>query len=152
VRQESVARAFAALPGSVDRVLVHEGARPCIKAVLIERAVQASVRTGAAIAAVPVKDTIKRALRNERIVGATIAREGLWAAQTPQVFARQVLARAYAVARIDGAGATDEAMLVEKLGVAIDIVDGDEDNIKVTTPYDLALARYIARDLQAPAP
>ncbi len=142
-RQDSVARAFAKTSLAADIVVIHDAARPFVTAEIIARTVDAARTHGAAIAAVPVTDTVKQvgeaAIGGSRPIRATIARETVFLAQTPQAFRREVLARALEAGR--GIDATDEAMLVERLGLPVHIVDGDPGNIKVTTPEDLAAAR-----------
>jgi len=142
-RQDSVAKAFAHTSPAADIILIHDAARPFVTGDVIGRAIDAAVTHGAAIAAIPVRDTVKQAgisgPDGSRAIAATIPRETVFLAQTPQAFRRDVLARALdAGAGID---ATDEAMLVERLGLPVHIVDGDPGNIKVTTPEDLAEAR-----------
>ena len=140
-RQASVLAGLKALPESCDYVAVHDGVRPAVTAELIERVVEAALQHGNAIAATPVRDTVK-SVRDGRIVG-TPDRATLWQAQTPQVFARHVLARAHELASQRGLLATDDAALVEQMGITVAVVCGSEENIKVTSPLDLVLAREI---------
>lgn len=121
-----------------DWVVVHDAARPLVTPGLIDRGLIAAKQTGAAIAAVPVNDTIKD-VAGDRIVG-TPDRSRLWAAQTPQVFRRDVLVRAHEGTRDD---ATDDAALVEALGVEVRVYEGAYANIKITTPVDLKLAAVL---------
>jgi len=121
-------------------VLVHDAARPFADAALIDRVLAGVARTGAAVPAIPVRDTVKRADPHTSLVAETIPRDGLWLAQTPQGFRRPVLADAIALGA-RGVVATDEAMLAEQAGHAVAIVPGDEANLKITTPDDLARAR-----------
>jgi len=126
-------------------VVVHDGARPLVTGDLIERGLKAATETGAAVAAVPVKDTIKTA-GADRIVVNTPVRDDLWAVQTPQVFRREMLVGAYR--RAAGAAtvvATDDATLVERAGNSVKLYMGAYDNIKITTPYDLAVAEALWR-------
>ncbi len=139
-RQDSVRHGLEAMPPGPDVILVHDAARPFADAPLIDRVIDAAVRTGAAVPAVPVRDTVKRVDPDRRVVAETIARETIWLAQTPQGFARPVLSDAVA-AGVDSGAATDEAMLVERLGRPVEVVLGDERNLKVTTPDDLETAR-----------
>lgn len=144
-RQDSVRAGFAAVSDAAEVVLVHDAARPFVTADVIDRVIRAAVETGAAIPAVPVADTVKRATvaGAERTVLKTVPREQLWLAQTPQGFLRAVLARAVA----DGAQAseaTDEARLVELAGGAVAIVDGDRRNVKITTAEDVEEARRMS--------
>jgi 2-C-methyl-D-erythritol 4-phosphate cytidylyltransferase / 2-C-methyl-D-erythritol 2,4-cyclodiphosphate synthase len=140
-RQDSMANAFALVPPGSDVVLVHDAARPFVTRELIAATIASAQRYGAAIAALPVRDTVKRALRKDdsaRIVE-TLPRESIFLAQTPQAFRRDVLAHALAAA--EGADVTDEAMLVERAGMPVHIVEGDPANVKVTTADDLMNAR-----------
>ncbi len=141
-RQDSVRAGFAAVSPTADVVLVHDAARPFVTADVIDRVIAAAVETGAAIPAVAVADTVKRASveGEQRSVLKTVPREELWLAQTPQGFRRDVLARAV-VAGESAGDATDEARLVELAGGAVAIVDGDRRNVKITTADDVAEAR-----------
>ncbi len=137
-RQDSVAAGLKRL----DRchwVVIHDGARPLVTADLIERGLEAARETGAAAAAVPAKDTIKLA-GDDSIVHQTPPRRNLWAVQTPQVFHIKIITGAYQKANGD---ATDDASLVEQLGYKVKLYMGAYDNIKITTPDDLALARVL---------
>jgi 2-C-methyl-D-erythritol 4-phosphate cytidylyltransferase / 2-C-methyl-D-erythritol 2,4-cyclodiphosphate synthase len=141
-RQDSVANAFAAVPGQTDVVLVHDAARPFVTADLISRSIDAAAEHGAAIVAQPVQDTVKRVRADGtgvRIVE-TLPRESIFLAQTPQAFKREVLRDAVALGR-SGVEATDEAALAEQAGHTVHIVEGTPDNVKITTHEDLAAAR-----------
>lgn len=144
-RQASVAAAFDRVAADVDYVLVHDAARPFVSAALIERTLDAAIASGAAIAALPARDTVKQADVEGGVpfVGRTIPREQIYLAQTPQAFRRDVLAAAVRLGR-DGAEGTDEAALAELAGVRVRLVDGDAVNFKVTTESDLALSRGLA--------
>ena len=142
-RQDSVAQAFARTSAQANVIVIHDAARPFVTADVIDRTVKAAVTFGAAIAAIPVRDTVKQAgpagLDGSRPITATIDRDTVFLAQTPQAFQRDVLARAIADGRqID---ATDEAMLVERLGLPVHVVEGDVRNIKITTAGDFAVAQ-----------
>jgi 2-C-methyl-D-erythritol 4-phosphate cytidylyltransferase/2-C-methyl-D-erythritol 2,4-cyclodiphosphate synthase len=143
-RQESVAAGFDRVPASADYVVVHDAARPFVTADLVERTLGAAVESGAAIAAVPARDTVKEVASSEgrRFIGRTLPREQIYLAQTPQAFRRDVLAAAVELGR-RGATATDEATLAEQTGCRVRLVEGDPWNLKVTTESDLALARGI---------
>lgn len=145
-RQDSVARAFAAVRADADVVLVHDAARPFVSAGLVSRMIAAALASGAAIPAVPVTDTVKRGTgHNGRTwVSATLPRAEVFLAQTPQAFRRDVLTRA--LATVDAHDVTDEAGLVERGGGQVELVPGDVANIKITTPADLAAARGSSRD------
>ncbi len=140
-RQHSVANALAALPADAELVMVHDGARPLTPTEVLNAAVDEAALHGAAVAAVPVKDTIKQA--EDGLVVATPARDGLWAVQTPQVFCRDLLQRAYEKAQLDGFVGTDDASLVERLDEPVRIVTGSYRNLKVTTPEDLLVAEAL---------
>lgn len=144
-RQDSVANAFARVTPAASVVVIHDAARPFVTAALIDRAIEAAVRHGAAIAALPVRDTVKQAggdrASDARPIAATLAREDIFLAQTPQAFRREVLARAVERGRDDAIDATDEAMLAERAGFPVHLVPGDPDNMKITTPEDLESAR-----------
>ena len=136
-RRDSVAAGADAL-GDCEWVAVHDGARPFLTPDLVGRGLAAARETGAAVAAVPVRDTIKRVLGSE--VVETLPRAELWAVQTPQVFRRDILRAALAASAED---VTDEATLVERIGGAVRIFRGDAANLKITTPEDLDLARAL---------
>lgn len=146
-RQHSVRRgveALKALYPELEWVLVHDGARPLVTTDVVERSLAAAAVTGASVPAVPVKDTIKSADR-DGIVVATPERSSLWAVQTPQAFRADVLLEAHARAEADAVLGTDDAMLVERLGIGVKIAEGDYRNVKVTTPDDLELVeRWLA--------
>ena len=145
-RADSVLAALAALPAGVADdalVLVHDAARPNLQAADIGALLEAAAaHPDGAILAAPVRDTLKRADAEGRIL-ATEPREALWRALTPQAFRRDLLQRALQAARDAGIVATDEAMAVERLGCRPRLVEGREDNLKVTTPADLALADFL---------
>lgn len=139
-RQDSVKAGLDTLGTDTDIVLVHDGARPLVSAEIIARCCDAVLRDGAAIAAVPVKDTLKKAGSDGRVAG-TIDRTSLWQAQTPQAARRALLERAYI--NNGDADVTDESSLLEKAGIAVTLVEGSETNIKITRPEDLILAEKI---------
>src|SRR6185436_20170133 len=142
-RQDSVANAFAKASKETDIVLIHDAARPFVTRVVIDRTINGAQQHGAAIAAIGVRDTVKQTgeakADGSRLIRATIARDSVFLAQTPQAFRRDILARALDEGK--DVDATDEAMLVERLGVPVHVVEGDERNVKVTTPEDLEKAR-----------
>jgi 2-C-methyl-D-erythritol 4-phosphate cytidylyltransferase/2-C-methyl-D-erythritol 2,4-cyclodiphosphate synthase len=144
-RQESAAAGVQALPEEFGLVAVHDAARPLLSVELLEGAVKraAAGRPAAAVVvAVPVKDTVKM-VDSAGMIRETPVRDGLWIAQTPQIFQRDLLLRAYAEAERDGFSGTDDASLVERLGVAVEVYQGSDDNFKVTTPEDLRIAQVI---------
>jgi len=136
-RQDSVAVGLKLL--DCDWVVIHDGARPLVTKGLIEHGLSAAKETGAAVAAVPVTDTIKLA-ETDRIVHQTLLRQNLWAVQTPQVFRYGLISEAYRKAKEE---VTDDASLVERLGYRVKLYMGAYDNIKITTPDDLALAELL---------
>ena len=143
-RQESVERGLSALSNKVKLVAVQDGARPLITHAVIDRTVRAAHSYGAAAPAIPVKDTIK--VVHGGVVSSTPDRKTLQAVQTPQVFDLDMLRGALKKAKEDGAEVTDDCSAVERLGMSIKIVEGDERNIKVTTPLDLAIAKLLLED------
>ena len=147
-RQESVAHALAELPaGADDIVLVHDAVRPLIDAATIERTIDAVAESGAAIVGLPAVDTIKQVERTAHgaIITATIPRESIVQAQTPQGFRVGLLRQAFAEAEADGFVGTDEASLVERAGQAVHVVPGSQVNLKITQPGDLELAEFYLR-------
>ena len=127
-----------------DLILIHDAVRPFISQKLIHAVLIAAKEDGAAIAAVRPKDTIKQS----SVAGYaqnTLSREQLWIAQTPQTFQFQIIKRAFEMARIEGYYGTDDANLVERIGMRIRIINGSYDNIKITTPEDIELAQIIAK-------
>ena len=145
-RQESVNLGLNALSDKVKLAAIQDGARPLITWQVIDRVVRAAHTHGAAIPCVPVKDTIK--IGNGGVVKATPDRATLFAAQTPQVFDFDLLRAALKKAEQDGAEVTDDASAVEHLGMAVKIVEGNERNIKVTTPMDLKIAEMLLEEMQ----
>jgi 2-C-methyl-D-erythritol 4-phosphate cytidylyltransferase len=140
-RQHSVARGLAALPPECDLVAVHDAARALLSPDIAARAIAGARAHGAAIAATPLADTLKRV--EDGRIARTVPRTGLWRAQTPQAFRRDWLERAHAEAT---GTATDDAALVEAVGHAVHVTQGDPLNFKITTPADLAMAeRWLAR-------
>jgi 2-C-methyl-D-erythritol 4-phosphate cytidylyltransferase len=140
-RQDSMAAGLAALPADVSHVAVHDAARPLVRPEAVERVVRAALRDGAAILAAPVRDTIKR-VRDGRVLE-TPERCECFAAQTPQVFRLEILREALAKAAQGGFSGTDDSQIVEALGVAVTVVDGDVENLKVTCTEDLAAAERV---------
>jgi 2-C-methyl-D-erythritol 4-phosphate cytidylyltransferase/2-C-methyl-D-erythritol 2,4-cyclodiphosphate synthase len=146
-RQESVRAGLMALPPETATVLVHDAARPFVTAEIIERCLRATEQGGAAITAIPVRDTLKQA-GTDHLVRATIDRSGLWQAQTPQGARVELLRRAYDLADQDGFQSTDEASLLEHAGIPVALVEGSERNFKITRPDDLVLAAGLTREQQ----
>jgi len=140
-RQDSLGSALKALDKRAQVVLIHDAARPFITRKIITDCLNAAARSGAAIAGVPVKATIKQATR--LTVKKTLDRSNLWEIQTPQVFKRDLIRKAYK--KFVRQGVTDDASLIEKLGRRVSLVTGSYFNIKITTPEDLVLAQAIAK-------
>jgi len=148
-RADSVERALERVKSEIDFVAVHDAARPCIADKWIEQVFEAAERTGAAILATPIAETLKRVDAKKQIT-ATVDRQSLWAAQTPQVFRRQLLIEAYAKRGKDAV--TDDAQLVERLGHAVTVVPCPAMNLKITTRDDLKLAEQVLKVLPKPKP
>jgi len=138
-RTESVSNALAALVPGIEIVLIHDAVRPFVSHNVVHGVIEAAQKHGAAIAAAPVKDTVKRA--KDGIITATIPRDSLYLAQTPQGFRREVIVAAYR--RAGSAEFTDDAAVVEAAGGQVAVVASTYDNFKITTPDDLALAKAI---------
>jgi 2-C-methyl-D-erythritol 4-phosphate cytidylyltransferase len=144
-RQESVANALGALPAQPDDiVLVHDAVRPLVDVATIERTIDAVAETGAAIVGMPAVDTIKQVERTAHgaLITATIPREFVVQAQTPQGFRFGLLQRAFAEATADGFVGTDEASLLERAGIPVAVVHGSQVNLKITQAGDLELAEF----------
>lgn len=141
-RQDSVRNGLSALSNDTDIVIVHDGVRPFIEPRLIDESVTQAAKYGACIVAVPISDTVKKA-KDQDLISQTVERSGLWAAQTPQTFRYDILKRAFDNAYATNFYGTDEASLVERIGVPIKLLKGERKNIKITTPEDLELAEKI---------
>lgn len=144
-RAASVFAGLQALPDEVadtDFVLVHDAARPCVRGADISRLIEFAVAAGGGLLGAPLRDTLKRGDADRRCI-ATESREQRWRAFTPQVFRRGELSRALAAAREARVAVTDEAMAMERMGAKPLLVEGSEDNIKITTASDLALAEFL---------
>jgi 2-C-methyl-D-erythritol 4-phosphate cytidylyltransferase len=145
-RQDSVYSGLLALAPDTDIVVIHDGVRPLLSAENLEMVVGAALAFGAATCAVPVKDTVKLA-REDGFVAETLPRNRLWLTQTPQAFRYGVILDAHRRAHKEIFRATDDAALVERMGMAVKLVDGSYRNIKITTPEDLIVASAL---LEAP--
>lgn len=143
-RQYSVYKGLRELGESVEWVLIHDGVRPFVTEEAIYNLLAEVKRSDAAVLAVPVKDTIK-AVDAEGYIESTPDRSKLWSIQTPQAFRRELIIASHEEAETVGFEGTDDAMLVERRGIAVKIVEGDYDNIKITTPEDLPRAELILR-------
>jgi 2-C-methyl-D-erythritol 4-phosphate cytidylyltransferase len=137
-RQESVWNGLMALGGNGDVVAVHDAVRPFITSRLISGCLGAAANVGAVTVARPIKETVKRV--ENGVVVETLDRSRLWIVQTPQAFRTELLVRAHEEARWEGFSATDDCMLVERLGHPVHVIEGSDRNIKITTPADLRIA------------
>jgi 2-C-methyl-D-erythritol 4-phosphate cytidylyltransferase len=150
-RADSVQNALAKVRDEIDFVAVHDAARPCLADKWVDAVFAAAEKAGAAILAVPVSGTLKRADgKAPPGIAETVDRKLLWEAQTPQVFRRELLNKAYAARA--GANVTDDALLVEKLGAPVTLVEGSPMNVKITTKDDLRLAEQILKVLPKAKP
>jgi len=143
-RQESVWRGLQQVSEAVEVVMVHDGVRPFVTTLLIEQILEQARMYGAAIAGVPLQDTLKR-VSTAGDVEVTVPREGIWRIQTPQAFRHALLQRAFHHAWQHDLHATDEAGLVEALGYPVRVVAGSESNVKITTPDDLVFGEILLR-------
>jgi 2-C-methyl-D-erythritol 4-phosphate cytidylyltransferase len=148
-RFDSVANALQAVKDEAEYVAVHDVVRPCVTKELIDAVFAEALKSGAAMLAIPVTDTIKRAT-SQNVVETTLAREGLWLAQTPQVFRKDWLLQAYLKREKLGKLVTDDGQLMEAAGHAVHLVQGSTTNIKITTKEDLSLAESILKSRPKP--
>jgi 2-C-methyl-D-erythritol 4-phosphate cytidylyltransferase len=150
-RFESVANALALLKPEAEYVAIHDVARPCLADELINAVFDKAAKTGAALLAVPVTDTVKR-VDGQHLVQETVARQGLWLAQTPQVFRRDWVVEAYAQRGKLAQEITDDTQLVETAGHKVHVVDGSSTNVKITTKADIYLAEAVLKSRPKPKP
>jgi len=153
-RQDSVANALTEVPPETDLILVHDAVRPLVTVSQIERVIAEAAACGAAILGIPAMDTVKEVKRaslpnDVALITATIPRERVVLAQTPQVFSAILLIQAFAQARQDGVTASDEAGLVERTGHDVHVVVGSDRNLKITRPGDMELAEFYLRQERA---
>ena len=141
-RQDSVRHGLAELDQNVDVVLIHDAVRPFLTTDMVTRVVDAAAQHGAAIVAIPMRDTIKR-VGADGFIESTVDRNHLWLAQTPQAFQRPLLQMAHRKAQLEKYHATDDAQLMEWLGHRVAIVEGSGENIKITRPEDLGIGEAI---------
>lgn len=146
-RADSIERALAHVKPDIDFVAIHDAARPCLADEWVEKVFNAAEKSGAAMLAVPVTGTLKR-VGAGNVIEETVSREGLWEAQTPQVFRRDWLLEAYA--KRAGFKATDDAQLLERVGHKVTVVQGSPINLKITTREDLRLAEHALKALPKP--
>ncbi|HVO67961.1 MAG TPA: 2-C-methyl-D-erythritol 4-phosphate cytidylyltransferase [Syntrophales bacterium] len=147
-RQDSVKNGIDALVSDHDIVVIHDGVRPFVSEELVHTAIIEASNEDAATVGVPVKDTVK-SVDDHALVRETLNRSGLWLTQTPQVFKLDVIKRAYEVAYEDNYYGTDDASLVERIGINVKMVRGSYDNIKITTKDDIVLAEGLIKRLKA---
>ena len=143
-RQESVKNGIDALPKNAEVVAIHDGVRPFVTNAMIEDSIHSAARYGAVVLAMPVKDTIKMSSPDGTVLK-TLDRESLWQIQTPQTFQVKIIKEAYSRATKDAFVGTDDASLVERMGVPVHILPGSYTNIKITTPEDLLLANLFLK-------
>ncbi len=143
-RHETVAKALAQVKEEAEFVAVHDAVRPCVTEEMIDAVFAQAQKSGAAILAAPVRGTLKR-VGTANLVEHTVSREGLWEAQTPQVFRKSLLAEAYAKREQAGEAITDDAQLVELFGQRVTVVESDLSNLKITSSSDLRLADAILK-------
>ena len=156
-RQDSVASALAEIPDEAELILVHDAVRPLVTRDQIERVIAEAALCDAAILGIPAMDTVKEVKRatpqsggaDVALITATIPRERVVLAQTPQVFRASLLLEAFARARQDGVSASDEACLVERIGHDVHVVAGSDRNLKITRPGDMQLAEFYLREERA---
>jgi len=145
-RQESVRKALGFLPGGCDIVLIHDSARPLISRSMIKDSIEATKTKRATAMGVPVKDTITIVSKDDQTIAKTLARDSLYLIQTPQTFERDLIVNAHQIALHDGFKGTDDASLVERLGIPVTVITGSYTNIKITTKEDLLSAEAIMRN------
>jgi len=146
--QDSVRAGLASVPDE-ELVAVHDAARPFVTADVVQRALECAARHGAALVATPARDTVKE-VHADGWVESTPPRDRLWMAQTPQVFRADILRRAHERALAKGVVGSDDSMLVERIGVRVHVVPGNDDNRKITTQADLRWAEWVVSNRQGP--
>jgi 2-C-methyl-D-erythritol 4-phosphate cytidylyltransferase len=144
-RQDSVRNGLKALASDTEIVVIHDGVRPFVTREMVEESIRSAKRLGAVVFAMPVKETVKMA-NTDGIVLKTLERESLWQIQTPQAFQAEIIREAHRRATEDGFVGTDDASLVERLGIRVHILPGSYTNIKITTQEDLLWARLLLRE------
>jgi len=143
-RQDSVRRGLSRLDKDCEVAVIHDGARPLVSPDLIDRCVELALKEGAAVVGVPVRDTIK-AVSKSRKIDSTPPRDSLWEIHTPQAFRVEIIREAHLRAEQEGIEATDDAMLVERLGKTVAVLEGERTNLKITTPEDFLFAEAMIR-------
>lgn len=150
-RPDSVQNGLAVVPEDAELIAVHDAARPCVSEAMVDAVFKEAAASGAAILAAPLRGTIKR-VSEAKVIDETISREGLWEAQTPQVFRRDVILGAYARRSEFEGRLTDDAQLVEAVGHPVTIAESDFTNLKITTRPDITLANSILKTRPQPKP
>ena len=148
-RQESARRGLERIGTNTDIVIIHDGARPFVSPGLIDQCVAAAAQKQAVVVGLPVRDTIK-VVSPEHWIQASPERSALWEIQTPQVFKRELIVAAHERAAREGAQVTDDAMVVERLGTPVYVLEGERTNFKITVPEDLWLAETLIREGRLP--
>jgi len=148
-RQQSAKRGLEKVSSDTDIVIIHDGARPFVSTDLIDRCVEAAAIKGAVVPGLPARDTIKE-VSNDRWIQSTPERGKLWEIQTPQVFKCELIVAAHERAERDGAEVTDDAMVVERIGKPVFVLDGERMNFKITVPEDVWLAETLIREGRVP--
>ena len=148
-RQQSAKRGLERVAATTDIVIIHDGARPFVSAALIDRCVECAGEKGAVVVGLPVRDTIKM-VGGDFFIRSTPERSALWEIQTPQVFQRGLIVAAHEQAEIDGVEVTDDAMVVERMGKPVYVLEGERTNVKITLPEDLWLAEMMIREGRVP--
>ena len=148
-RQDSVREGLARLDADCEIVLIHDGVRPFISPSLIDQCVEIAFKEGAVVVGIPAQDTIKFIAPNRQVLS-TPPRNSLWEIQTPQVFRTGIIREAHHRAALEGIEATDDAMLVERLGKKVNLLEGQRTNIKITVPEDLLFAEALIRQGRVP--
>jgi 2-C-methyl-D-erythritol 4-phosphate cytidylyltransferase len=143
-RQKSVERGLEKISPDCDLVVIHDGARPFVSPALIDRSIEEGYARQAVVAGVPARDTIKIISENRQVLS-TPARDCLWEIQTPQAFERRLIFEAHEAAQRNDLDGTDDAMLVERLGKPVYLIEGERTNIKITVPEDLLFAEALVR-------
>nr|MBI3612680.1 2-C-methyl-D-erythritol 4-phosphate cytidylyltransferase [Nitrospirota bacterium] len=141
-RQDSVHHGLQAVGDDIEFVLVHDAVRPFVSCEMIRLVIEAAAKHGAALVAIPMKDTVKQ-VGQDGLVSGTVDRGRLWLAQTPQAFRRAIFEEAHRKAALEGVQGTDDTQLVERLGYPVAIVEGSGENIKITRPEDFAIGESI---------
>ncbi|MBI4529456.1 MAG: 2-C-methyl-D-erythritol 4-phosphate cytidylyltransferase [Deltaproteobacteria bacterium] len=144
-RQDSVSRGLARVDPDCEIIVIHDGARPFVPAYLIDQCIEIALVEGAVVVGVPARNTIKVVSPDNRVV-ATLPRASLWEIQTPQVFQINLIREAYKAAEQENIEATDDAMLVERLGKSVRVLEGHPTNIKITVPEDILFAEALLRE------